>query len=125
MRTQAIGDAGDNDTVIKFQLQKLKNSVKEVYHRKFSWNGTQLSIDGLFIDLVVSSVISCVSFIFVEVQEILGRLRSPDDLLSLWKASYDAPKSMRDAYSTLIAVQNQQAKQNRTSAVTHSDVSSP
>jgi len=60
--------------------------------------------------------------IFIEVQEVLGTLESPDDLLSLWNAIYEVPIPMRDYYSTLIAVQNQQAKQNRTSAVTHSHI---
>jgi hypothetical protein len=60
--------------------------------------------------------------IFLEVQETLGTLTSPDDLLSLWNATYEVPIPMRDHYSTLIAVQNQQAKQNRTSAVTHSHI---
>lgn len=58
-------------------------------------------------------------FFLVEVQEILGSLESPDDLLTLWNAVYEVPRPMRDPYSTLIAVQNQQAKQNRTSSVTH------
>ena len=58
--------------------------------------------------------------IFVEVQDVLGSLESSDDLLMLWNAIYEVPRPMRDPYSTLIAVQNQQAKQNRTSAVTHS-----
>lgn len=57
---------------------------------------------------------------FSEAQELLGKLKSPADLLSLWNAAYEVAGPMRDAYSSLIAVQNQQAKQNRTSAVTHS-----
>jgi hypothetical protein len=48
MRTQAIGDAGETDTVIKHELQKLKGRIKDVYHRKFTWNNTRLGIDGLF-----------------------------------------------------------------------------
>jgi hypothetical protein len=59
---------------------------------------------------------------FVEVQEILGKLNSSDDLLSLWNLTYEVAAPMRDHYSTLIALQNQQAKQNRTAAVTHSDI---
>ncbi len=51
IRTQAIGDAGENDTDIQFELQKLKARIKEIYHRKFSWNNTRLGIDGLFIYL--------------------------------------------------------------------------
>ncbi|CAF0801684.1 unnamed protein product [Adineta ricciae] len=93
LRTQAIGDAGESDTTIKLELQKLKARMKEIYHRKFVWNGTRLGVD--------------------EVQETLGSLESPDDLLSLWNAAYEVPIPMRDYYSTLISVQNQQAKQNR------------
>jgi hypothetical protein len=48
MRTQAIGDAGENDTTIKFELQKLKSRIKEIYHRKVIWNNTKMGIDGLF-----------------------------------------------------------------------------
>ena len=62
--------------------------------------------------------------LIVEVQEILGKLTSPDDLLSLWNSTYEVSRPMRDPYSTLISLQNQQAKQNRTSAVTHSHLSS-
>ena len=51
IRTQAIGDAGENDTVIKFELQQLKARIKEIYHRKFIWNDTRLGIDGLCIYL--------------------------------------------------------------------------
>ncbi|CAF0852269.1 unnamed protein product [Adineta steineri] len=94
IRTQAIGDAGETDLNIKIQLHKLKTHIKEIYHRKFIWNNTKLGID--------------------EVQEILGTLNSPDDLLSLWNATYEVAAPMRDYYSTLIAVQNQQATQNRT-----------
>ncbi|CAF1222359.1 unnamed protein product, partial [Rotaria sordida] len=93
LRTQAIGDAGENNTVIKLEMQKLRSRMKEIYHRKFIWNNTQLGID--------------------EVQEVLGKLESPDDLLSLWNAAYEVAIPMRDYYSTLIAIQNQQAKQNR------------
>ncbi|CAF4740050.1 unnamed protein product, partial [Rotaria socialis] len=96
IRTQAIGDAAQNDTKTKFDMQKLKARIKEIYHQKFIWNNTRITID--------------------EVQEIMGGLKSPDDLLSLWKATYDVPAPMRDHYSELIALQNQQAKQNRTSA---------
>ncbi|UJR30237.1 hypothetical protein I4U23_017775 [Adineta vaga] len=94
LRTQAIGDAGENDPIIKFQLQKFKSHIKEIYHRKFIWNNTKIGID--------------------EVQEILGRLNSSDDLLSLWNATYEVAAPMRDYYPTLIAIQNQQAIQNRT-----------
>ncbi|CAF2449782.1 unnamed protein product [Rotaria sp. Silwood2] len=93
LRTQAIGEAGENNTVIKLEVQKLRSRMKEIYHRKFIWNNTQLSID--------------------EVQEVLGKLESPNDLLSLWNATYEGAIPMRDYYSTLIATQNQQAKQNR------------
>ncbi|CAF0791335.1 unnamed protein product [Adineta steineri] len=93
IRTQAIGDAGETNTVIKNDLQKLKGRIKEIYHKKFTWNTTRLGID--------------------EVPEVLGSLESPDDLLALWNATYEVPISMRDHYATLIAVQNQQAKQNR------------
>ncbi|CAF3389096.1 unnamed protein product [Rotaria socialis] len=92
IRTQAIGDAAQNDTKTKFDMQKLKARIKEIYHQKFIWNNTRITID--------------------EVQEIMGGLKSPDDLLSLWKATYDVPAPMRDHYSELIALQNQQAKQN-------------
>ncbi|CAF1950333.1 unnamed protein product [Rotaria magnacalcarata] len=92
-RTQAIGEAGENNTVNKFEIQKLKTSLKEIYYRKFIWNSTQLGID--------------------EVQEILGALESPDDLLALWNATYEVAMPMRENYSKLIAAQNQQAKQNR------------
>ncbi|CAF2471874.1 unnamed protein product [Rotaria sp. Silwood2] len=102
MRTQAIGDAAQNDTAIKVEIQKLKARIKEIYHRKFTWNNTRIGID--------------------EVQEILGTLNSPNDLLALWNTTYDVAAPMRDYYSTLIALQNQQAKQNRTSAVTHSHI---
>ena len=61
-------------------------------------------------------------FFSLEVQEVLGRQQSADDLLSLWNATYNVSRPMRDAYSALIDVQNQQAKQNRTSAVTHSHI---
>ncbi|CAF1133884.1 unnamed protein product [Adineta ricciae] len=93
-RTQAIGDAGENDPLIKLRLQKLKSHIKEIYHRKFIWNNTKLGID--------------------EAQELLGKLNSPADLLSLWNATYEVAAPMRDYYSTLIAVQHEQAKQNRT-----------
>ena len=63
-----------------------------------------------------------ITFSIVEVQEILGKLTSPDDLLSLWNATFDVAVPMRDHYSTLTSLQNQQAKQNRTSAVTHSHI---
>ncbi|CAF2009560.1 unnamed protein product [Rotaria magnacalcarata] len=99
IRTQAIGDAAQNDTTVKFDMQKLKALIKKIYRDKFSWNNTEIAID--------------------EVQEIMGGLKSPDDLLSLWKATYDAPAPMRHHYSALIALQNQQAKQNRTSATFH------
>lgn len=46
MRTQAIGDAGETDASIKIELNKLKSSVKEIYHRKFLWNKTKIGIDG-------------------------------------------------------------------------------
>ncbi|CAF4260319.1 unnamed protein product, partial [Rotaria magnacalcarata] len=92
-RTQAIGEAGENNTVNKFEIQKLKTSLKEIYYRKFIWNSTQLGID--------------------EVQEILGAFESPDDLLALWNATYEVAMPMRENYSKLIAAQNQQAKQNR------------
>ena len=117
MRTQAIGEAGENDTAIKYELQKLKARIREIYHRKFIWNDTTLGIDGLY--FIIKSFFHNYLFVFLEVQEILGRLNSSDDLLSLWNATYQVAAPMRDYYSTLIAVQNQQAKQNRTSAVTH------
>ena len=62
--------------------------------------------------------------VFVEVQEILGKLSSSDDLLSLWNATYEVASSMRDHYATLIALQHQQAKQNRILTVTHSRIES-
>jgi hypothetical protein len=61
-------------------------------------------------------------FFFLEVQEILGKLNSTDELLSLWNSTYEVAAPMRDFYSTLVELQNQQAKQNRTSAVTHSHI---
>jgi hypothetical protein len=118
MRTQAIGDAGESDSAIKLDLQKLKARIKEIYHRKFFWNNTRLGVDGLLIYVKEK----CYLVYFLEVQEVLGTLKSPDDLLSLWNATYEIASPMRDYYSTLIAVQNQQAKQNRTSAVTHSHI---
>jgi hypothetical protein len=48
MRTQAIGEAGETDTVIKNELHKLKSRIKDIYHRKFTWNNTRLGVDGLF-----------------------------------------------------------------------------
>ena len=59
-------------------------------------------------------------FLRLEAQELLGKLSAPADLLSLWNATYEVAAPMRDYYSTLIAVQHEQAKQNRTLAVTHS-----
>ncbi len=61
-------------------------------------------------------------FFIVEVQEILGKLNSSDDLLLLWNSTYEVAAPMRDHYATLTELQNQQAKQNRTSAVTHSHI---
>ncbi len=49
LRTQAIGDAGETDTVIKTELQQLKSRLKEIYHQKFIWNNTKFGIDGLLI----------------------------------------------------------------------------
>jgi hypothetical protein len=49
LRTQAIGDAGETDTVIKLEIQELKSRIKEIYHQKFIWNNTKFGIDGLFI----------------------------------------------------------------------------
>lgn len=118
LRTQAIGDAAETDTGIKQELQQLKARIKEIYHQKFFWNNTRLGIDGS--NRNSSRISENDSSIFVDVQDVLGSLDSPDDLLTLWNAIYEVPRSMRDPYSTLIAVQNQQAKQNRTSAVTHS-----
>jgi hypothetical protein len=51
MRTQAIGEAGENDTTIKYELQKLRAKIREIYHRKFIWNNTKLGIDGLYLSL--------------------------------------------------------------------------
>ncbi|CAF1098280.1 unnamed protein product [Rotaria sordida] len=93
IRTQAIGDAAQNDTTIKFDIQKFKARIKEIYQRKINWDNTTIGID--------------------EVQEILGTLNSPNDLLSLWNSTYDVAAPMRDYYSTLIDLQNQQAKQNQ------------
>lgn len=102
LRTQAIGEAGDNNTAMKYELQRIRTQIREIYHRKFIWNQTKLGID--------------------EVQEVLGKLQSPDELFSLWNATYEVSAPMRDPYSTLITLQNEQAKQNRTSAVTHSHI---
>ncbi len=32
---------------MRAELQKLRTSIKEIYHRKFIWNNTKLGIDGL------------------------------------------------------------------------------
>lgn len=48
VRTQAIGEAGDNNTANKHEIQQLKSRIKEIFHRKFLWNNTSLSIDGPF-----------------------------------------------------------------------------
>lgn len=46
IRTQAIGDAGDNNTALKMDIQTLRNRIKEIYHQKFLWNNTKIGIDG-------------------------------------------------------------------------------
>ena len=46
LRTQAIGEAGENNTMMKAELQKLRSRIKEVYHRKFVWNNMKIGIDG-------------------------------------------------------------------------------
>ena len=65
LRTQAIGDAGESDTAIKLELQKLKARMKEVYHRKFVWNGTRLGVDGLFIFLDTKHFLISISIVIV------------------------------------------------------------
>lgn len=47
LRTQAIGDAGQNDTNMKLEMQNLKSRIRGIYHRKFTWNNTKIGIDGL------------------------------------------------------------------------------
>ena len=118
MRTQLIGEAGETDSALKNDIQRLRLNIREVYYRKFLWNNTRIGIDGWFIVGSISSAF--VSLSLVEVKEICGKLQSADDLLALWNATYDVSKSMRDSYSTLISMQNQQARQNRIIAVTHS-----
>ena len=121
IRTQAIGDAGDNNTALKMEIQTLRNRIKDIYHQKFLWNNTNIGIDGkkqrkrktLFEN-------PSNQFSFVEVQENFARLTSPDDMLNLWHRTYNVTASMRDPFSTLTYHQNQQAKQNRISSVTHS-----
>ncbi|CAF4005998.1 unnamed protein product [Rotaria sordida] len=93
LRAQTIGDTVENNTVMQSEIQRLGSRVKEIYHRKFIWNNTQLGID--------------------EVPDILGTLESPDDLLSLWNATNEVARPMRDYYSKLVTAQNQQAKQKR------------
>lgn len=46
LRTQAIGEAGDNNTALKYDLQRMRTQIREVYHKKFIWNQTKLGIDG-------------------------------------------------------------------------------
>ncbi len=46
LRTQAIGEAGENNTYMKTEMQRLRTRIKEVYHRKFVWNNTKIGIDG-------------------------------------------------------------------------------
>lgn len=46
LRTQAIGEAGDNNTALKYDLQRMRTQIREVYHKKFVWNQTKLGIDG-------------------------------------------------------------------------------
>lgn len=46
LRTQAIGEAAQNDSVIKIEIQKLKTRIKEIYHKKFVWHNTRIGIDG-------------------------------------------------------------------------------
>lgn len=50
-RTQAIGEAGENNTVMKMELQKLRTRMKEVFYRKLSWNNTTIGIDGSIVFL--------------------------------------------------------------------------
>ncbi|CAF1058550.1 unnamed protein product, partial [Didymodactylos carnosus] len=47
------------------------------------------------------------------VQELMGSMQNPDDLLKLWNSAYSVPSPMREFYTKLINLQNQQAKQNR------------
>lgn len=119
LRTQAIGEAGDNNTALKYDLQRMRTQIREVYHKKFIWNQTKLGIDGW---IEMKNIIFLFIQWIVEVQEILGKIHSPDELFSLWNATYEVSASMRDSYATLITLQNEQAKQNRTSAVTHSHI---
>jgi hypothetical protein len=56
LRTQAIGEAGENDTAIKYELQRLKVRIKEIYHRKFLWNNTKLGIDGLYFSFKIKRI---------------------------------------------------------------------
>lgn len=123
IRTQAIGDAGDNNTALKMEIQTLRNRIKDIYHQKFLWNNTKISIDGKNERKRKSSFENPLNrFSFVEVQENFARLTSPDDMLNLWHRTYNVAASMRDPFSTLTFHQNQQAKQNRISSVTHSDL---
>ena len=46
MRTQVIGDAGEGNTALKVEIHTLKTRIKEIFHRKFLWNETKISIDG-------------------------------------------------------------------------------
>ncbi len=46
LRTQAIGEAGENNTFMKTEMQRLRTRIREVYHRKFIWNNTKIGIDG-------------------------------------------------------------------------------
>jgi hypothetical protein len=57
IRTQAIGDAGETSTPLKVELQRLKMHMKEIYHRKFHWNQTQLNIDGAKHDEQLTTVV--------------------------------------------------------------------
>lgn len=120
MRTQVIGDAGEGNTALKVEIHTLKTRIKEIFHRKFLWNETKISIDGA---LKISGTLRCQrSFLSpsIEVQDKLSSLTSADDLLNLWNQTYEVAGAMRDHYSTLIDLQNLQAKQNRISSVTHS-----
>lgn len=118
MRTQAIGDAGDNNTALKMEIHTSRTRIKEIYHQKFLWNHTKIGIDGEFQS--IPDVLIHRFCVHVEVQENLARLTSPDDLFNLWHRAYNIAAPMRDQFSTLTFSQNQQAKQNRSSSVTHS-----
>lgn len=46
MRTQMIGEAGESDSTMKIEIQKLRSNIREIYYRKFFWNNTRIGIDG-------------------------------------------------------------------------------